>query len=275
MYNHAYPTSHRNVKQPRPINSMETGNAFEPILRGGGICHSRREHETSPPTPTPPPNQIASVEIIEKLPMSDDDMQRGLDTIGSALAPDNQPLQYRIIGAGALWAMGMGFRETADFDILVAAGTVTATKKKLLQNSKFGETMLKSTFIKICGKNHNIDIIPHPRAHLQNFPLEEYAQYATSASIASLECMIESKIRAYRDSSRAVKLTKHKKDANDLEFLFGKAVERGLKFRFSSMPSLNRDFVDDFRRIRREAVKSLNSLTTLVDKDSDVNMLDA
>jgi len=40
--------------------------------------------------------------------MSGDDMQRGLDTIGSALAPDNQPLQYRIIGIGALWAMGMG-----------------------------------------------------------------------------------------------------------------------------------------------------------------------
>jgi len=207
--------------------------------------------------------------------MSDDAMQRGLDTIGSALAPDNQPLQYRIIGAGALWTMGMGFRETADFDILVAAGTAAAAKKKLLQNSKFGETMLKSIFIKIGGKNYNIDIIPHPRAHLQNFPLEEYAQYATSASIASLECMIESKIGAYRDSSRAVKLTKHKKDADDLEFLFGKAVERGLKFGFCSMPGLDHDFVDDFRKFRREAAKSLDSLTTLVDEDGDVDMLDA
>ena len=64
--------------------------------------------------------------------MSDDDMQRGLDTTESTLAPDNQLLQCRIIGAGALWAMGMGFKKTADFDILVEAGTVASIEKKLL-----------------------------------------------------------------------------------------------------------------------------------------------
>ncbi|CAE7022051.1 hypothetical protein P3342_004968 [Pyrenophora teres f. teres] len=102
--------------------------------------------------------------------MSDDDMQRGLDTIGSALASADEPQQYRIIGAGALWAIGIGFRNTADFDILVASGTAAAIKKKVLQNSKFGEKKLKSTFVKIGSKNFNVDIIPHLRAHLQNFP---------------------------------------------------------------------------------------------------------
>ncbi|KAH8707625.1 hypothetical protein GQ44DRAFT_743260 [Phaeosphaeriaceae sp. PMI808] len=89
-------------------------------------------------------------------------MQRGLDTIGSALASANEPPQYCIIGAGAFWAMRMGFRETAGFDILRQ------------QNSKFGETALKSTFVKIGCKNFNVGVIPHPRAHLDEFPHEEY-----------------------------------------------------------------------------------------------------
>ncbi|CAA9959643.1 hypothetical protein PTMSG1_03059 [Pyrenophora teres f. maculata] len=252
------------------MSSMISDNEIEIMLLGGGICHSRHEYEAGPPVP--PPNRVATVEIIEKLPMSEDDMQRGLDTIGSALASADEPQQYRIIGAGALWAIGIGFRDTADFDILVASGTAAAIKKKLLQNSKFGETKLKSTFVKIGSKNFNVDIIPHLRAHLQNFPSEEYPQYSNSASIAPLECMIESKIGAYRDISRAIKIAKHNKDGDDSEFLFRKAVEKGLKFGLTGMSGLDHDFVDHFRNFRREAAMSLDSLTTLVDGDGDVEM---
>ena len=41
------------------------------------------------------------------------------------------------------------------------------------------------------------------------------------------------------------------------------------------MSDLDHDLVDDFRKLRREAAKSLDSLTTLVDEDGDVDVLDA
>ncbi|OAL02829.1 hypothetical protein IQ06DRAFT_292126 [Phaeosphaeriaceae sp. SRC1lsM3a] len=57
--------------------------------------------------------------------MSDEELQRGLDVIASVL---DSTTPYRIIGAGALWAMGMGVRTTIDFDILVPSGAAATTK---------------------------------------------------------------------------------------------------------------------------------------------------
>ncbi|EOA83484.1 hypothetical protein ACJQWK_00018 [Exserohilum turcicum] len=252
---------------------MSNTNESIPFLRGGGNCHSCSEGNAAPPPPAP--RRVAAVEVIEKSPMSEEEMQRGLDTIGFALSPENEPPIYRIIGAGALWAMGMKFRETSDFDILVPGGAVQSTKKKLLENEKFGKSALKSTYVKIGSKNFNVDVIPHPRAHLDEFPGEEYPQYLTSASVAPLECMIQTKIGAYRDSARVSKQAKHIKDSADQEFLFSKAVEKGLYFGFDGMSGLDRDFADDFRNFRREAAQSLDFLTIPIDKDGDVEMADA
>lgn len=85
--------------------------------------------------------------------------------------------------------------------------------------------------------------------------------------------MIQTKIGAYRDTIRATKISKHNKDGDDLEYLFGKAMEKGLSFGYNGMPGLDRDFHDHFRDSRRGAAKSLDSLTA-VDTDGDTEMTD-
>lgn len=169
--------SFHNAFQPHHTCEMAQNARIETALRGGGSCHSQIESDAIPPPPAP----VRVANLVEKSPMSDDEMQRGLDIIASALVSANESSQYRIIGAGALWAMGLVFIQTADFDILVADGAAAATKRKLLQDKKFVKTSLKSIFLKVGAKNFNVDIIETHRAGLDVFPHREvYPQYTTS-----------------------------------------------------------------------------------------------
>ena len=175
----------------------------------------------------------------------------------------NAIIDYRIIGAGAVWAMGLGGRRTADFDILVEVNTTVKAKKQLLQHEDFGRTPQKSIYIRVDGTAYNIDILTPPRVHLSSFPPDIYDQHLTFAHVAPVECVLASKIGAYRDPGR--KDAKRATDIGDITFLLGLAVSKSMKFGFDGVQNLDKDFVLSFRKVRSGSKESFDSLGCSVD----------
>lgn len=217
-------------------------------MRGEGTCHSSPVDASKTPPRTVPP-----VDIIEKQAMSEDQLQRGLDIIGSAMRSS----AYRIIGGAALWTMGMS-RSTNDFDILVEEHSKDATKEMLRKNDHFGQTSAKSMYVKLNGKKYNVDVTTPSKIHLDGFPDGEFSQHMASAMIAPLEAMIQTKVGAYRNSLRQHQ--KRLKDAGDLEFLLNKAATENMYFGVDGMPGLDKDLASELRSARCEVSESLESL---------------
>ncbi|KAH9871268.1 hypothetical protein IAQ61_005447 [Plenodomus lingam] len=190
--------------------------------------------------------------------MSEDILRQGLDTIHAALSVRDNTIEYRVVGAGAVWAMGMAYRGTADFDIVVQNAEAIKARRILLQHNKFGKSSLNSLFIHIGTKYYNVDILTTSRSQLSIFPPGRYDQHVTMAIIAPIDSMLETKIGAYRNPER--KASKRSTDESDIAFLLDIAAQKAMAFGFDSIVELDKAFSASFRSRRRECEKSLDLL---------------
>jgi len=214
------------------------------FLLCGDSCMSSYESREHQSDPTP-------IIIITHNPMSEATLRYTLGQVHEALNTLDTKIPYAIVGGGALWALG-SIRQTADIDILVQDEDKQEARKMLLDvTDVFGVTDANNLFFRASGGNrrcYNIDIITPAKVALSRFPDEIARQHATLARIASIPCQVEMKIQALRDVERRTK--KLQIDSGDLEFLGRCASERGLQLGFGTIPCLNKEFVDSFRRLR-------------------------
>jgi len=150
--------------------------------------------------------------------MPEDTLRRGLDDIHRALTTPVARVDYRVVGAGANWSLGKPNRETCDFDILVVDEDVGLARELLAQDDHFGETRLASLYYKgPLGKNFNVDVVTVTKIEISRFPAETASQHVTLAKVASIECLLESKIAALSNYAR--KLRKGQTNSDDLVIL--------------------------------------------------------
>ncbi|KAI0201035.1 hypothetical protein F4808DRAFT_460240 [Astrocystis sublimbata] len=114
--------------------------------------------ETPSPSPAAPPSLRDAIVSHDYLP--EDTLRRGLTAAHHALTTPVARVDYRVVGAAAIWSLGKTDRQTCDFDILVADKDVELARKLLAQDDNFGETRLASLYYKgHGGKNFNVDVV--------------------------------------------------------------------------------------------------------------------
>ncbi|KAI1122133.1 hypothetical protein F5Y10DRAFT_271371 [Nemania abortiva] len=225
-------------------------------LRGGGQCLSPQSSLIDQDSPLA--SQKRDV-IISHDYIPEDTLRRGLDAVHCAFNTPVASVDYRVIGAGAIWSLGKTDRKTRDFDILVADDNVKLARKLLAQDDNFGETRVDSLYYKApSGKNFNIDVVTVSKIEITRFPAETAPQHVTLAKVGSIECLLESKIAAL--SSPARKIKKGQTNSDDLVFLLDLAASKGITIGYGAMPLLTTGFVRSFRRTRPQSSESWDSI---------------
>ncbi|KAF2106611.1 hypothetical protein BDV96DRAFT_478531, partial [Lophiotrema nucula] len=181
------------------------------------------------------PTSVQLEVMISMDAMSADVLARGLTKIHSVL----RAVEYRIVGAGALWAMGHTTRQTADFDVLLPGDAEQISARTyILSNASFGQTAVGSLYVKVGGQARNIDLVTPDRIKLSGFPDNIYIQHQTLARIAPLECLLEAKISAVRDPAR--KPRKRESDTDDIVFVLRLAASKDAALGLETVPGLDK-----------------------------------